>query len=209
MKKVEKDALTIMCGLPLSGKSTYCAERKKEGYVIISPDEIRLAMYGSPFIYTAEPFVWATAQTMARSLLNQGYKVIIDATNITEESRRKWRNIASDFDIYINIVFMQTPAYECYLRNEEIKRLDHSIILDMALRFEPPKEYEGKIIEYFNSNQGQGGMKMEKYGVDMSELPITDDQIRRMKELGMTHFPKNRKEADEKIEEFINKEGTE
>lgn len=56
---------------------------------------------------------------------------------------------------------------------------------------------------------------MEKYGVDMSELPVTDEQLRDIKKTasyyGVDHskvpFPQNRVEADE-ILENIKKEGT-
>lgn len=48
---------------------------------------------------------------------------------------------------------------------------------------------------------------MEKYGVDMSELPVTDDQLRTIAKLAKLAgenpgMPKNRKEADEVIEKL-------
>jgi hypothetical protein len=48
---------------------------------------------------------------------------------------------------------------------------------------------------------------MEKYGVDMSELPVTDDQMRTLGKLakvaGVTpKMPGNRQEADEMIVEL-------
>ena len=47
-------------------------------------------------------------------------------------------------------------------------------------------------------------MSMEKYGVDMSQLPVTDDQIRELNALASEGYemPKNRKEADELIEKL-------
>lgn len=46
---------------------------------------------------------------------------------------------------------------------------------------------------------------MEKYGVDMSNLPVTDDQIRHISVLskGASYeMPKNRKDADDLIEKL-------
>jgi hypothetical protein len=48
---------------------------------------------------------------------------------------------------------------------------------------------------------------MEKYGVDMSELPVTDDQLRQIKTLAKDKYasmemPSNRKEADQLIEKL-------
>ena len=49
---------------------------------------------------------------------------------------------------------------------------------------------------------------MEKYGVDMSNLPVTDDQLRKIKTLAgdqKVAIPKNREEADELIEKLAQK----
>lgn len=48
---------------------------------------------------------------------------------------------------------------------------------------------------------------MEKYGVDMSDLPVEDDQIRTLKKLCSEsnqdfRMPKNRDEADKMIEKL-------
>jgi hypothetical protein len=48
---------------------------------------------------------------------------------------------------------------------------------------------------------------MEKYGVDMSNLPVTDDQLREIRKLCKEanvdfEMPKNRKHADELIEKL-------
>ena len=49
---------------------------------------------------------------------------------------------------------------------------------------------------------------MEKYAVDMAELPVTDDQVKKIqtlcKEASLKfEMPKNRKEADETIEKML------
>jgi hypothetical protein len=51
---------------------------------------------------------------------------------------------------------------------------------------------------------------MEKYGVDMKNLPPTDDQLRKIKKLSQdaNHdfcMPKNRDEADDMIEKLANR----
>ena len=46
---------------------------------------------------------------------------------------------------------------------------------------------------------------MEKYGVDMEELPVDDDQLREIKKLASDKeivMPKNKKEAAELIEKL-------
>lgn len=51
---------------------------------------------------------------------------------------------------------------------------------------------------------GVDKMTMEKYAVDMAELPVTDDQIRELRKLAGSEYkmPKNRQEADEMIEKL-------
>ena len=80
--------LIITVGLPRSGKTTWAQEQKLP---IVSPDAIRLAIHGKIFIADAEPFVWATAYVMTRSLFIAGCpSVIIDATNTTPKRRKEW-----------------------------------------------------------------------------------------------------------------------
>jgi hypothetical protein len=48
---------------------------------------------------------------------------------------------------------------------------------------------------------------MEKYGTDLEELPVDDDQIREIKKLAGDNYkmPKNKKEAEEIIEKLMYK----
>ncbi len=83
---------TLICtvGLPRSGKSTWAMA---QGYPVVSPDAIRLAIHGNDFIANAEPFVWATAKAMVRALFLAGHDhVILDATNTTRQRRAEWRS---------------------------------------------------------------------------------------------------------------------
>ena len=102
--------LYVTVGLPRSGKSTWA---KAQDLPMVNPDSIRLAMHGKPFIKLAEPFVWAVAQTMVRSLFLSGHKaVILDATNVTEHRRQIW--ISSEW--YNHYVVFNTPVEECVKR---------------------------------------------------------------------------------------------
>ena len=85
--------LIMMVGLPRSGKTTKAKALAREHRApIVSPDNIRLALHGHPFIASAEPFVWATAKLMVRSLFYDYDTVILDACNNTRERRDEWRN---------------------------------------------------------------------------------------------------------------------
>ncbi len=82
--------LILTVGLPQSGKSTWA---RQQGLPIVNPDSIRLALHGKPFIGLAEPFVWAIAKVMVRSLFIAGHDdVIVDATNTTRARRDDWKS---------------------------------------------------------------------------------------------------------------------
>ncbi|TCL39964.1 putative kinase [Anaerospora hongkongensis] len=137
--------LIITVGLPLSGKSTLVEKcsRFTAKVAVVCPDTIRLAMHGNQFIDLAEPFVWATAQIMARTLLKQGYTVIIDATNTTVERRKMWRHIAWEFGKTLVIYNVDTTGDVCRERNRAISRLDEKIINRMEKQLQVPTSDEG------------------------------------------------------------------
>ena len=88
--EIQANKLYITVGYPRSGKSTWA---KTQNCPVVNPDSIRLAIHGQPFIASAEPYVWAVAKTMVKSLFIAGHnKVILDATNITEKARDNWKS---------------------------------------------------------------------------------------------------------------------
>jgi predicted kinase len=92
--------LIAMVGLPRSGKSTWA---KKAGHPIVSPDAIRLALHGQRFAAEAEPFVWAIAKAMVRSLFLAGHAaVVLDACNNTRKRRDEWKS--KDWELVFKVI---------------------------------------------------------------------------------------------------------
>ncbi len=141
-----KSELGIMVGLPLSGKSRFAKglSGSDKRHVIVCPDTIRYALHGKQFIGLAEPFVWAVAQVMVRTLLIQGDNVIVDATNTTKKRRKMWIDIAKEQNVKFQAYTIHTSREECHRRNAQIDRLDGSIIDRMADQWEEPSEDELK-----------------------------------------------------------------
>lgn len=125
--------LIMMVGLPRSGKSTVA---RGLGHPIVSPDAIRLALYGQTFIREAETMVWAIADLMVKAIFIAGHEcVILDATNLTKAGRMKW-HIAGDWKI--EPIVMDTPAKVCIERAREEGDLELiPIIEQMAKTYEP------------------------------------------------------------------------
>ena len=134
--------LICMVGLPYSGKST---KAKQLGYPIVNPDSIRVALHGHKFIQEAEPYVWAIAKTMVRSLFLSGHDtVILDATNTTENRRKEW--LSKEWTTYFECV--KTTVHKCIERAVMIG--DDGmipIINSMAKKITFPLEFNGSILE--------------------------------------------------------------
>lgn len=102
--------LVATVGLPRSGKSTWA---RTQAYPIVNPDAIRLALHGQKFVMNAEPFVWAIAKVMVRSLFEAGHQtVILDATNTTQKRRDEWKS--KEWATYFKV--FDTDKAECLRR---------------------------------------------------------------------------------------------
>ena len=124
--------LICTMGLPRSGKSTWA---RKQGYPIVSPDAIRLELYGKSFWIPGEKMVWAIADLMVRSLFTAGHSVVIlDATNFSKTQRSKW--YSPDWITVFKEI--DTDYLECMRRAQKEGREDlYRIIRHMYLNYEP------------------------------------------------------------------------
>lgn len=132
-----KPELTMTVGLPRSGKTTWA---KDTCCPIVSPDAIRLALHGHPYISSAEPIVWAIAKLMVGALFEAGHtRVILDACNNTAKRRAEWlsRRWIRRFKV------MTTAPDECARRAIADAREDLLPVIErMAEQHEPPTDEE-------------------------------------------------------------------
>ncbi len=109
--------LTIMCGLPGSGKSTYLSENNFSGGVILCPDDFRLALTGQQYYGPAEDMVWSHVKIAARVLLWREYDVIIDGTHLTRASRGSWIRLANGIGAVVGCLWQKVPPDVARQRN--------------------------------------------------------------------------------------------
>ena len=156
--------LTIMCGLPRVGKSTWIKENKGNA-IIVSPDDIRKECFGHQFHAPANKFVFGIAENMTTLILQQGHDVIVDATHITLESRRAWKGIANSCVAKVKVVWVyasknQEKNFRACLERNELSSYGEKLPMDALLRManffeEPDPSIENwyELIEHQNPHK--------------------------------------------------------
>lgn len=136
--------LAIMCGLPLSGKSTYVDRViRNTRMAVVCPDDLRLVLTGQEFHYPAEQFVWGIAETFTRALLKRGQNVVVDATNATKRRRAPWIKIAKECEAVAQVWYVATSARTCEVRAEQLEKTNLLPIIErQSLSWETPLEQD-------------------------------------------------------------------
>jgi predicted kinase len=143
-----KFAITV--GIPLSGKSTFCENKRKEGWVIVNPDTFRKVYSNSERTLLDdhdERFIWKCVNLTVYSLLRTGHDVILDATNVSKSRRSDWGRVAKEFGLTLQLFVMPFDVEESIRRNKKILRFPDDVITRMAGNYNPPDSSEGEIIE--------------------------------------------------------------
>jgi len=115
--------VTMLCGLPGSGKSYYADGIVKENNNIVklSSDDLRLELYNDVNDYTHNGEVFAALYERARQLLENNVNVIIDATNLNRSKRIEFIRIFKRF--FKEIVYFNRPFDLSYMRNVTRERV--------------------------------------------------------------------------------------
>lgn len=151
--EVKRPILSLMCGFPRSGKSTWIKNHSAQA-VVVCLDVIRKEVFGHQFHGPAEPFVMGIAKSMVRIILRQKKSVIVDATNVRRSWRHEWESLAEECGARVQIIFIDTPFEVCMERNRRSKRGERvppAKLREMAERFdnpltEPDKDSKGRPI---------------------------------------------------------------
>lgn len=104
-------ALVVLAGLPGTGKSHLAAAvAAQRSVVILRTDTVRKVLVPHPTYSSVESGrVYHTCHTVIRSLLAKGYPTLFDATNLTEQGRRRLRCLASDAGASYLLVWVEAP----------------------------------------------------------------------------------------------------
>jgi predicted kinase len=95
--------LIILQGIPASGKSTFAKQFVLESpltRVRVNRDDIRM-MLGKYWVPERENLVSEIEDSCVGSALDEGYTVILDATNLNKKYLMKWEYIAELYNVPI------------------------------------------------------------------------------------------------------------
>ena len=104
-------ALLALCGLPGTGKSHFAAAlARRIPCLVLGSDRLRKILAPEPR-YTREEHarVFRAAHALVEELLARGYRVIFDATNLTERAREPLHDIAARVGAPLVLVQFDAP----------------------------------------------------------------------------------------------------
>ena len=137
--------LTVLVGLPGSGKSTYAKRMVDDNLntVWLSSDQIREKLFGDASCQQDPAKVFSIMQEEAVSLLDRGFNVIYDATSINRKSRAAILDKVPKH-VKKECVIVWAPVDICIARDNERERTVGPAVIDKMLRrFEAPFYDEG------------------------------------------------------------------
>lgn len=141
--------LTLVCGLPGSGKSTFLSQfRYDENCKVVSRDEIRFALLEEGEAYFShEEEVCLNMWKQINTALTTNKNVYVDQTSLDPNSRSYLlKHITSHYD-KCNIIWFNIPREVCLERNENRfgtkAYVPRGVIRRMSIQMIPPSYNEG------------------------------------------------------------------
>lgn len=112
LKERRRPVLTVLVGIPGSGKSTWAEEYTRENQIEwVSSDAIRLMMTGDMRDLSQDDKVWPHFFHRLEKALACGRDVVADSTGLWKPSRQRMLTLANYYEADIHaLVFMATDA---------------------------------------------------------------------------------------------------
>jgi len=160
-KEVNIQNLYVLVGIPGSGKSTWAKNlaRKSARILIVNCDTLREMLHGTyKYEIDTECVVEDTARIAIMSVLNRGFDVIVDETNITREKRKKLVDTVMATGIAVKIIFVEFEASDKCLSRRLQNTRGYPLVYweelhkKMMTNFEPVSSDEGNVIRIVECN---------------------------------------------------------
>jgi predicted kinase len=141
--------VTVLSGLPASGKSTWIADHAG-GLPVVSLDRLRHDMRVAPDADQGR--VVAAARELARTHLRQAQDFIWNATNLSRRVRQQVIGLCADYDARIRIVYLEAPEAVLRERNRARKLpVPEATVARMLERWEVPDATEAHRVEWIDT----------------------------------------------------------
>lgn len=130
--------ISIMKGLPASGKSTRAAELIQDGNSIrVNNDLMRTMLHFDKWSFRKEKITQEAVMLLAKHFLNSGTNVIVDNTNLNPKVTQKLVELGKETESTIEYCDMtDVPIEECIARdNIREKKVGKQVIQKMALQY--------------------------------------------------------------------------
>ena len=168
--------LIMLIGLPGAGKSTYAKSiMDSEGRVqYCSSDKVREQLYGDENIQGDTNKVFRVLHNKVKNLLDRGYDVIYDATNVTRKNRRSVIQEVKKYCTTIDAHIVWAPYEGCLSRDAARKRsVGPDVIRKFLYRWQSPNYDEGfdNIELIFNCDIGWNRIKYSNAMLDNMKIP--------------------------------------
>jgi predicted kinase len=191
--------LTILSGLPASGKSTRArslVEAAKAPTIRVNKDSLREMLHaGRPWSREQEEITRSAQFAIAARALANGVSVIVDDTNLGWRHQTGWAAIADDYGVTLEIDFVNTPFEEC-VRRDSVRgdaRVGRTVIAGMARQY-LSRKYDGVDVIFdldgtlADSSHRMQARDQEDFDWDAAAAGIPNDKpIPKMIEVLMEH----------------------
>lgn len=138
--------VTVMCGLPASGKDTWVAKQRK-GMPVVSFDDARTALglrHGENDGLAAHHAV-----DRAKELLRARTPFVWNATHLSQQMRDKTLDLLFAYNAQVQLVYLEAAPSVLYSRNSKRDTtLRNADITKMLHRWEAPLPTEAHAVEY-------------------------------------------------------------
>ncbi len=152
----EKPNLYLLVGLPGTGKSTYIKDvlsKTLKNYVVVSSDDVleRIATeknktYDDIFLDNIDAATQESNSIFEKALKNN-LSIVVDKTNLSIKSRKKWLQRCGDRYNKIAVIFEVDDHTICNRLEQRSKQsgktIRPQIFIDMKKRYQPPSLGEG------------------------------------------------------------------
>lgn len=128
--------VTLMSGLPGSGKDTWLKQHRPD-LPVVSLDDLRASLDVDATENQGE--VIQAARSSCREFLRSGRDFAFNATNTVQQTRKRWINLCADYGARIELVYLEPPLPIILQQNERRARpVPRQVIQHLIEKLEPP-----------------------------------------------------------------------